>query len=347
MHCESKKQSTRRALTRTIVLSLLALMIGWISCECLLRILAPKTIFYSTWFTEGAHQRDAEFGFVFRPYYRGAMRNTDLVWNQPIRLNANGFRYPAVRAETGTANPTRVVMLGGASMAFGYGLDDAECLHHRVASHLEEDCRIDLISWPGFTLTQDLRKVQRFSDPSIYDLAVLFLYAERDYRFQPDWDRTGPIADIQMIDSVVTTDNAAARLGGRLYYNSYVVAGLCRAWQVPGNLLSRFDVPGNVNESSGSIEAAETFADRRQMHLAASWLLEQGVQSVLVVALPRQSQHVGPSVLGSSKDERVKVLDLRSVLNEQSIDWIAYGHYGPETVEKLANSIAEAIELED
>ena len=334
-------------LMRTIASMVLAIMIGWVLCESLLRVLVPWPIFYSTWFTEGVHQRDPRFGFVFCSEYDGTMRNADQVWMEPVRLDSRGFRKPAVRGDSDQSSidnsatqPVRIVMLGGASMGFGYGLADHETLHHQIAERLPNACHIDLVSWPGFTLGQDVQKLTQMTEPSQYDVGVILAYGDDDYRYRSDWDRVDPPNDLHMVHSVVTPRDSAARLGGDLYWDSYVVAGVCRLLRFPANSLagreSDLDVPPEkaVNENLED--------SKPQILMASERLRSLGVDSVLIVALPRQTGFHDAAILPDSTDSMM--IDLRREPESLRFDWIAYGHYGPESVKHLAKKIANAID---
>lgn len=332
---------------RRIISVVFAIMVGWVLCESLLRVLVPSPIFYSTWFTTGVHQHDPRFGFVFRPGYEGAMRNVDKVWMEPVHLDAQGFRQSAVNHSrkllsdgNSPRQPVRIVMLGGASMGFGYGLTDDETLHHQIAQHLSDACQIDLISWPGFTLGQDVQKLTQMLEPSQYDVGVILAYSSDDYVYRSDWDTMVPPRDLNMVDSVVTPSDPAAQFGGDLYWNSYVVAGICRLSQIPVSLLS-----GHLNDLEAPQESApkkKAQHGKPQMFVASDRLKSLGVESVLIVALPCQTGILGPASLPSVVG--LSLLDLRREPENQQFDWIAYGHYGPVSVKHLADKIAAAIE---
>ena len=337
-----KKENRTRRLIHCASLGV-SLMIGWLLCESVLRVLVPGPIFYSTWFTEGVHQRDPYFGFVFRPDYDGTMRNVDQVWSEPLQLDSGGFRKSAVRegeasdGQQPPAPPKRIAMLGSASMGFGYGLADHETLHHQVADHLAGGCQIDLISWPGFTLGQDVQKLARMLEPDQYDIGVILAYGKDDYAFHPDWDTIVTPENLQMMDSVVTPDDPASRLGGEFYWNSYVWAGVCRLMQVPFNLLRANPSDGNSGKSS----SLNSQLGKAQVAMAAERLRSLGIDAVLIVALPRQSDVAGPADLSEVIDSAW--VDLRYEPEEQNFDWIAYGHYGPRSASHLAGKITAAI----
>lgn len=317
-----------------------ALSIGLLGCEIVLRILIPPTIYYSAWFTAGVHQRDEQLGFVFRPDYRGAMRHADHVWMEPLRLDENGFRLAAIRQrDPQSIESRRIVMLGGASMAFCYGLPDADCLHQQVADRFPQDCRIDLLSWPGFNLSQDFEKLSRFSEASQFDTAILFAYGEQDYVHDPDWERL-PAAEFRMIDSVVYPEDRAARLGGDWYDRSYVVAGGCRTWLVGETILGRLGL-----WQSAAAPPASSIAEKGEptIYAAASKLRRLGIDSVIVVALPWQETRVGPERMPAPAAPGITVVDLRDEPTSVRFDWIASGHYGQQSARHLAGKVAAAL----
>ena len=140
------------------------------------------------------------------------------------------------------------------------------------------------------------------------------------------------------MDSVVTPDDPASRLGGEFYWNSYVWAGVCRLMQVPFNLLRANPSDGNSGKSS----SLNSQLGKAQVAMAAERLRSLGIDAVLIVALPRQSDVAGPADLSEVIDSAW--VDLRYEPEEQNFDWIASGHYGPRSASHLAGKIAAAIE---
>ncbi len=337
-------------IRRTILSVVPAIAIGWILCEGLLRILIPQPIYYSTWFTAGVHQHDDRLGFVFRPNYNGAMRNADQVWMEPLRLDADGFRLPAVRmGRSESGRPLTIVMLGGASMAFCYGLPDADCLHQQVADRLNRNCRIELVSWPGFTIDQDIQKLKRFTNPRQFDIAVLYGYDADDFESAPNGNQVPPTVgdqttSIRMIDSVVVPPDPAARLAPSLYYRSYLIAGLCRMLRVPAQVFSRLlEDRSDAATTTRSIDTA--FDGDLRLITAAQRLRSLGIKEVLIVALPREGRRLGPPHLPPVPSRDLRAIDLRDEFDQGGFhaDWIASGHYGPGAAGKLAGKIATAL----
>lgn len=320
-----------------------SLAAGWLLCEILLRSLVPSPIFYSTWFTKGIHRTDKSLGFIFQPNYEGAMRHADGVWMEPLSLDANGFRLPATNHSTDDRSDIkRVVMLGGASMAFCFGLSDPESLHHRVAQAVDRPMIIEVVSWPGFTLEQDFMKVERFLDVTEIDCAVVFAYAERDYKNVLQLDEPLNELEFVMDQDVVLPTDPSARLGP-LYYRSYVMAGAARWWTTLSQIAG-FDGRGSIktsrapepsNFSAGVGDPAAIKAARR--------LQQNGVTRVLVVALPHQLKTLGPKSLAEFEGDDLAVLDLRKMSQLRDMDWLAGGHYGPRSSQAIAARIAKKL----
>lgn len=337
---------TTSSPVRLIAQLVAGIVIGCVLCEGLLRVLVPQTTYYSSWFTPGAHQLDPELGFAFRPGFSGDMRNADKVWLEPIRLDDHGFRLPAtnfgVASDADQEDVSDIIMLGGASMAFCYGLSDAETIHHQVADRIAAPVEISLVSWPGFTLAQDIQKLRRLDSINPGTLAVVFAYGVEDYA--PVDQRNDPPREIRLVRSVAMPNDPAASWGGSLYYESYVVAGVCRTMDVVSQIINR--LTSRFSREAVAADAAEPNSaplenrGRRQIDFAVDQLADMGLENVVVVALPHQSQWVGPETLTV---DGARVIDLRALPQSQAFDWIAFGHYGRRSAEHVAEPIAAQI----
>lgn len=333
----------RRAITRTT-----AILIGWMLCEGLVRILVPGPIYYSTWFTPGVHQRDAELGFVFTPNYQGAMRHADRVWMQPLELNDHGFRLSARGgSDDGVRQTGTIVMLGGASMAFSFGLSDLESLHQQTASHLGAELNVHVVAWPGFTIGQDLLKLDRFMESLPIDRAIVFAYSEDDYQLCSELALPDIAASQLAIDNGdVLPRDPAARLVGAAYYRSVVLAGASRWWIAVVGLLK--GTGAGETRSPAVAGELDTNTPRQQpaAFVAAQQLRARGIREVTVVALPHQLRQIGPDALERFTEDGVSVLDLRRLTERPDMDWIAGGHYGPRSAMIIGTRIASAIMLD-
>ncbi len=345
MRVKSKQKNDRSR--SSLVSRVGAIALGFLLCEGLVRMLVPEPIFYSTWFTRGVHRLDDELGFVFVPNYTGAMRHVDGVWMEPLQLDRYGFRIPAneASADGEEANET-IVMLGGASMAFSFGLADRETLHWKTVGRLAKRPTIRVVSWPGFTVDQDLEKVDRFLGTDRIDRAVVFAYSREDYEPRNDGATSVPPTAIPIDDSIVLPADPAARLGGSLYYRSVIVAGACRWWTSLATLIGR-DASDDEQRRTDTVTNEGAGRDAAPMALlVAQRLRELGLESVLVVALPHQNLRLGPESLQDWSSDRIDVLDLRDLSDRSEMDWIAGGHYGPRSSAIIAHAIAEMFESE-
>jgi len=340
--------TTRQTPSSKVVTRFAAICLGWLLCEGLVRILVPSPIFYSTWFTAGVHEPDDSLGFVFAPHYDGAMRHSDGVWLEPLELDKHGFRLAANNAVDPNADPKQtIVVLGGASMAFSFGLGDEETLHHQIAQRLREPTQIELVSWPGFTLAQDLIKLDRFLNATTIDRAIVFAYSDDDYLPVQELALPDPPKSIPMDQGVVLPPDPSSRFFGGAYYRSVVLAGASRWWTALAGIAGletsapavgpeqERHVPVNATSDEPTVPAAV---------LAARRLRQNGIHSVLIVALPHQLRTIGPESLARYADAGVSVLDLRGMSSQQPMDWIAGGHYGPRAAQAIADQVAEALQ---
>ncbi|MEM6689132.1 MAG: hypothetical protein AAF664_06870, partial [Planctomycetota bacterium] len=139
---------------------LLAIVLAFIATECFLRCIRPFPLFYSAWFTSGIHEPDTELGFRFVSNFHGQMRHEDGVYSVPLSLDAQGFRVPQQDIDS----KEDIVILGGASMSFCYGLTDEQTIAAVISSQTAQSDRIQTISWPGFDLPRDVLKLKRWTE---------------------------------------------------------------------------------------------------------------------------------------------------------------------------------------
>lgn len=376
MSVRQQSSSLHSSWFRYPLTAVVAMVVGWGSCELFTRLIVPPPIFYSLWFEGDVHQADETFGFVFRPGYQGGMRHADGVWDVPLSLDSHGFRQP-VRSDSQPAE-RRVILLGGASMAFSYGLTDLESLHGQIARRLPARWSAQTIAWPGFSLLQDLYKYRDRLGRDPGDFVIVCAYAETDFeqsvvnpfeslldvRMQADAAQTA-LANPAVMGQSATTANALNWVGsvvvpaepmaveiGPLFYRSYVVAGLGRLLSpLLSGAMSIRDrrVAGASQQLMGSgIEHAATETVQAELlgipraYHAATTLRELGVEQVLIVALPHQKEFFGPSRLPVPDDSSIRVLDLRQAFDDSAAstspvaDWIAQGHYGIHQASWLA-----------
>jgi hypothetical protein len=338
-----KSEQNNFRMPSRLVSRVAAISIGLLLCEVLIRLLVPEPIFYSTWFTRGVHRLDGDLGFVLVPNYTGAMRHVDGVWMEPLQLDRYGFRMAANEpGENDTGASETIVMLGGASMAFSFGLADHEALHWRMADRLVNRPTIRVVSWPGFTVHQDLAKIDRFLDAKRIDRAVVFAYGHEDYEPHREPATPPPSPAVPIDDGIVLPQDPAASLAGRLYYRSTIVAGACRWWFSLAQLIGKDAAKSQT--PSPSLDATKNTGKDASVLRVAQRLRDIGMERVFVVALPHQKTRFGPGSLRDWSSEGIEVLDLRDLSDRPEMDWIAGGHYGPRSSAIIGQAIAEVLQ---
>jgi hypothetical protein len=362
----SRKQSLRTSESRHWIRAiswLCAVLIGWLLCESIVRVLVPRPIFYSTWFTPAVHQLDSQHGFVFAGGYDGAMRHSDGVWMEPLELDRFGFRRAAGEFKSAspssddTSKQRNLVMLGGASMAFSFGLSDRESLHHQTASSMSSRATIQVLAWPGFTLGQDLLKLDRFLGSKKFDGAIVFAYSEADYQPVSSLEVTPGGTSIAMDQGVVLPNDPIAARVGWPYYRSVVIAGAARWWTSMAAAIGIGSLgegkPGPSRETEPE-QSTDIPSDSQNVRVAmpppllvAQKLRERGIDNVWIVALPHQLTKQGPDSLASWSGNDVSVVDLRGLAERADMDWIAGGHYGPNSARIISEQLAREIEFSE
>jgi hypothetical protein len=140
------------------------------SAEVFLRVMIPMEIIFRTWYSAGIHQPHEKFSYVFSPNYSGVMHHVDCVGGVPLRLDPYGFRLPA---GTGSRD---VVLIGGASMRFSFGLSDSQTVHAENSRQLD-DATVRSAAWPGWEAYRGwhvyLDRLEPYVDA---DIAVVCLF---------------------------------------------------------------------------------------------------------------------------------------------------------------------------
>jgi hypothetical protein len=214
---------------------ILALVLAALLSEGFLRLTIPFEIMFQTWFTRGAHTPDDSFGLVYTKNYQGYMRHADGVWNIPLTLDENGFRRP--QFPRSGQNGTDIVMIGGASIIFCYGLPD----ERTIAAHMVRNARMPVTvhnaAWPGLDLYTNFHVYKRLLEPQAKPrLAILNFWgttADSFARLPEDGNydqvkRAGKKESLfrHFPDLSVAPSGKMATLAGGFYYASYIGAGL-------------------------------------------------------------------------------------------------------------------------
>ncbi len=339
----------------TLISSLICVVLGLIASECFLRLIAPYPLFYSTWFEGRIHIPDDELGFVFSPNYRGAMRHFDKTWHVPLELDEHGLR--PVCETLGGKPKQEIVLLGGVSMAFSMGLTSQQSLANQIAKHSDIPIRVHTLSWPGFDLRRDIAKFERFFDADFRpSVTIAFLYTDDDFRsLHKPFLTAIPKMDadlFQLNDDVVILDSSASqRWIGRLYYQSYTLAGVCREFEsvvviLTSGVKRMWELSGTAHEMASTLYADGPIPNEGTNDLLAELQEKMAAKGCVLqlVALPNQKEMVGPWRLSTLVPENIPTLDVREALEHNESDWKASGHYGEHSAEILGAEIARAIQ---
>ncbi len=345
-------------LAKNIGAFALALIIAVIGAEIFLRLLVPVEIFQATWFSRGVHTPNDKYGYVFTPDYEGMMRHADGVWYEPITLDGRGMRTAA-----GTDNPTNVLLLGGRSMMFCYGVADEDTVHHVVERETQSDVRVDAVAWPGFNLNQSFHLYRDLVEPEFPpDLVVICWYLPAAPVGWADahTDLTEPqeppdAAEIFhfMDDLVVSSDRlgfvgraiGAPVFRSRVLYGTVRQAGLAESNidLVTGAIRKR--TSGRQDQRARAEEGTERF--RTTLTGLRDYFLERDAE-VLVVVIPngaRSAQWYDPMMW--IVPEGIEVWNLHKELADSldsREDFLANLHYAPSATELIGKRLAKRID---
>ncbi len=342
-------------------------VVGIVAAEFYIHLIVPYPIFYSTWFDQGIHQPDEQFGFIFTPNYRGAMRHRDGIWREPLELDKNGLRK-SVSTHDNQEPVQDVVLMGGASMMFSYGLKNDDTVAKQIAEDSDIPVRVHTLAQPGFALSHDFHKFERFLAKDVHpNVVVLCLYSSSDYQalqneFSPLHSQSNAHL-FQNHQSIVLNRPGLPNQIGRPYFQSYVLAGGCRLADIVSGKLSRlknkFVALNNDNHKEKEIEqsqqrliksnavqcSTQPQKEDRLTHMRKYF--EQYNTKLIVVTIPRFGTHViTQQQLNLLKSDHITTVNLKDSLEKNSDNnkWIANGHYSSQSAKTLGKRIATSIQ---
>lgn len=332
-----------------------------LASEVFLNLVLSPTIEKSLWFTTGIHTPDETFGFVFTPNYRGWMRHADGVFLAPLKLEEHGFRLPVKP----TSSKQNVVLIGGYSMAFSYGLTDDLTLHRFIGASLSTPTSVYNTAWPGFDsfrnfhvykhgLAKDLRP----------DFAVILFYQETLASFAdlpedldrfPD-DRSTDERTFEYFDGTVvnTPPGRVSRALGGLYYESIIAHNLSQRLTSLEKVLLKSPADDEV---AGVKIAEKPSADTEGAKRFKAWTtyLQKyfgGKGNVLFVFTPYMAEQLTDArrrfyePLIANLPTGADYLDLNKSLAE-AVDqngYIGWGHYSGASAALLGKAIARRVD---
>ena len=330
---------------RPITLGTAVVLAAVTAAELFLRLMVPPEVAFGTWYSPGIHRADEQFGFLFQPGYRGVMHHADRVGGVPLRLDARGHRRSA-----GTGDRD-VVLIGGASMVFSYGLPDAQTVHAELARR-SPDLTVYNTAWPGFGTLRNWHVFRDRFEPDIDpSIAVVFFYdaVPADFADTPDdFALPAPQPRDRLFrfrsDLVLYHSGRIANLMGPWYYRSYVGHHLAAAADdlLDGLLGDPRDEPG-APSAPASDGAARFVALLRHLDDHFS---QRGARMLVAFAPKRRRGADFYEPLAELVPPDIPWIDLHGPLITRlgPDDWIASGHYGPPITREMGRLLAERIE---
>ena len=151
-------------------------LIAFIIAEGLLQVISSPTLLMSKWYSSGIHTPDSTYGYAFSPNYQGWMRQEDNVFLEELTLDEYGFRTPAIRQDA----RKEIIIMGGKSMTFSYGVEQEDALHSQLQKHLINPSNVYCTSWPAVALYPNFKIYQRTLASSVKaDLILVAIHGKQ------------------------------------------------------------------------------------------------------------------------------------------------------------------------
>lgn len=325
--------------------------------ELILRLVEPREIFFETWTRNGIHTPDPDFGFRYTPGYDGFMRHSDGVYAPvPLRLNRHGFRLETASPGAGP-DAARVLLLGGKSMMFSYGLSDEASIPGRMAALSPEPLVVQNAATPGVYLYLGWHVAREQIEAFDPDIILLNVYQEDPALcdpYAPAFDRLPPPPPpesmFRLWDRIADSRGALLRLLGRQHDASYLLYGL---FNVEHRLsddwsrMRRWVVRRHAAQDEDSDDPAGAGFTAFFRHIDA-WASARNC-AIGVVLLPEINKPPDRyAQLRSLIPPEIRVCDAHAALIRDlgRMRWIGEGHYGPEAAERIGRLLVdEAIQL--
>lgn len=356
----------RRRLGRTLIGLLMAGLLGSVAAELFLRLIMPPEIAYQTFYSPGIHTPSPKYGFVFAKNYHGRMVHSDNVAYVPLRHDEFGFRPPAA---TPTAGPVdTIVLLGGASMVYGYGVPDQYTLPATMVQAASRPIRVYNAAWPGFDVYRMFHAYCEFLEPHIAhpQVAILCLYNVdlADFAQMPDDMQHVPPPPPQAelfryMDNMVLSapKGLLSKALGRYYFQSYVGARLASALdrivEVPLRIcrVATAPHPNGIAASSLLPSPSREAADARNLEKLVKFIsyVDQYFQrqntTLMVAILPVAAQlHTAEKYapIVAALPRQIPCLNLHQELSGQlqPSHFLGAAHYGPYASTEIGRRLA-------
>ncbi len=321
--------------------------------EGFLSLVLSRTMENSLWFTGEIHDPDPKYAFRFAPNYAGWMRFKNELFLEGLELDDRGDRMPKVPP----VYTQEIVLIGGYSMAFSYGVPDSATIHHVLGDHLSRPALVRNTAWPGFDLYRNFhiyREQVKGTKPA--DIAVLLFFQDDLWSFsdipeqQDEFIDTKPHVDLFTAfkrHACAPPDDPIKRAFSTLYYQSIICHKLAdRAATLTSMVSQRI---GTRQPSPGSpphTPPTELGRERLRSFTAHVCAYFGGKDHVLFVVLPgmQPQRNVDELLTGIMPDAHV--LDLNRTSNDTiaRTGTFALGHYTAPSCAYVGEQIAKAVD---
>lgn len=348
---------------RKIVQGLAVAALAVAGAEVFLQLIVSPTIEHARWYTGDIHTPDDKYEFVFTPDYSGWMRHFDNVFLEKLTLDPHGFRQPAKHPDSKQA----VLLLGGYSMTFSYGLSDEQALPRAIGDALTIPSSIYTASWPGFDTYRMFHVYKDLLEAEIDPRIAVILFWEETLADFADLPRTfdefaysgseAPDLFRYFEHSAIAPPKGRAQLLlGQWYYKSMLAHKLGNELNWLDGRMTRALRRLGVSISSEQAPVASRAPDEEQgaerFRAWTDYLTEYfgGTDRVLFVFLPRKAQ----AFIGDRYDRAISLLpagahhlDLNRSLGERipfTGGYLAQGHYSAGSASLIGTTIAQEID---
>ncbi len=339
-------------------------VVGIVAAEFYVHLIIPYPLFYSTWFDEGIHQPDEQFGFVYTPNFAGSMRHKDRVWREPLELDQHGLRLSV--STNDNKEPTQdVVLMGGYSMIFSYGLRTERTVAANIANSSKIPITVHTLSQPGVPLLYDFHKFKRFLEKDVKPkVVVLCLYRTDDLDIlAAEFQQVIPKVNKDLFrnhESIVLVRSGLPEKIGHPYFQSYVLAGSCRlsesiyakANRLKNKItgLTETQVPHDIDINQNLVSEKKVDVIEPNVQEKTTFLIHlqeyfrQRNAKLVIVALPIDTDRALSKEIDKLDSAQITLLDLCDSLDETNDKWIAAGHYSQQSAKTLGKRIAISIQ---
>jgi hypothetical protein len=346
----------------SLLLMLLVFIATFVGAEFILRLSMPFELVFNTGTERGIHTPNDQFGFVYTDNYKGLMYHSDKVPGVPLHLDKYGFRMQA-QSYLDNRQPDDVVLMGGASMIFSYGLQDEFTVARQVARNAECPISVYTTSQPGFDMLRNFHIYRAKLEKDIHPkLVVLFLYNESvKYALSLPEDfmaiQSAHSHDelFQYFDDLVAApqNKFALWLLGKYYYDSYYLIKLLYApdrlfqaisdgYKIMIKKMEFSNVETGIADKNEKV-AAEKFV--KTVSFLNEYFLERGSKFQIVFApslAPQNDQFL--DTIKHALPPDIVYFDLRKLKSRlKSEDFVADGHYGQKATSELGKNVAKGV----